>query len=96
MKYWRTQSNRTRNFKKNPESKHENKNKKTSQKGDNPGARNQGKRSEVINASITKRIQEIEERKSSIEDSIEDIDRTVKENTKSKKLLKTFKKSSTQ
>ena len=57
---------------------------------------NQGKRTGITDLSITNRIQEIEERKSGIEDSIEDIDRTVKENTKGKKLLKTFKKSSTQ
>jgi chromosome segregation ATPase len=45
------------------------------------------KRSGVIGASITNRIQEIEERISSAEDSIQNIDKTVKENTKSKKIL---------
>jgi chromosome segregation ATPase len=48
---------------------------------------NLGKRSGVIDASITKRIQEIEERLSGAEDTIENIDTPVKENTKSKKLL---------
>jgi chromosome segregation ATPase len=43
-----------------------------------------GKRSEVIDASITNRIQEIEERISGAEDTIENIDPTVKENKKSK------------
>jgi uncharacterized coiled-coil protein SlyX len=50
---------------------------------------NQGKKSGVIDASITNRIQEIEERISGAEDTIENIDTTVKENAKakSKKLL---------
>ena len=47
---------------------------------------NLGKRSEVIDASITNRIQEIEERISDA-DTIENIDTTVKENAKYKKLL---------
>jgi predicted nucleic acid-binding Zn-ribbon protein len=41
----------------------------------------------VIDASITNRIQEIEERISDAEDAIENIDTTVKENAKIKKLL---------
>jgi hypothetical protein len=45
---------------------------------------NQGKRSQVIYASITNRIQEIEERISGAED-IENIDTTVKENAKNQK-----------
>jgi uncharacterized coiled-coil protein SlyX len=45
------------------------------------------KRSGVIDASITNRIREIEERISGTEDTIENIDTTLKENTKSKKLL---------
>ena len=49
--------------------------------------KNLGKRSGVINASITNRIQEIEERISGSEDSIENIDTTVKENTKCKRIL---------
>ena len=48
---------------------------------------NLGKRSGVIDASIANGIQEIEERISGAEDTIENIDTTVKENTKSKKLL---------
>ena len=48
---------------------------------------NLGKRSGVIDASITNRIQEIEERISGAEDTIENIDTTVKENTKCKNLL---------
>jgi hypothetical protein len=43
------------------------------------------KRSGVIDASIINRIQEIEERISGAEDTLENIDTTVKENTKSKK-----------
>jgi hypothetical protein len=45
------------------------------------------KRSGVIDPSITNRIQEIEERISGAEDTIENIYKTVKENAKSKKLL---------
>jgi hypothetical protein len=45
---------------------------------------NLGKRSGITNVSITNRIQEIEERLSGVEDSIEDIDTTVKENSKHK------------
>jgi uncharacterized coiled-coil protein SlyX len=48
---------------------------------------NLGKRSGVIDASIANRIQEIEERISGAEDTIENIDTTVKENAKFKKLL---------
>ena len=43
------------------------------------------KRSGVIYTSITNRIQEIEERISAAEDTIENIDTTVKENAKCKK-----------
>ena len=46
---------------------------------------NLGKRSGVIDASITNRIQEIEERISGAEDTIENIDTTVKENAKMQK-----------
>ena len=45
---------------------------------------NLGKRSGVIDASITNRIQEIEERLSGAEDTIENIDTTVKESAKCK------------
>ena len=48
---------------------------------------NLGTRSGVIDASITNRIQELEKRISGAEDTIENIDTTVKENAKSKKLL---------
>jgi uncharacterized coiled-coil protein SlyX len=40
-----------------------------------------------MDASFTKRIQDIEERISDAEDTIENIDTTVKENAKCKKLL---------
>jgi hypothetical protein len=56
-------------------------------KGHNPGVRKPEKRSGVIDVSITNRIQEIEEKISGAEDTIENIDTTVKENAKSKKLL---------
>jgi hypothetical protein len=46
-----------------------------------------GKRLGITDANITNIIQETEERMSGIEDTIEDIDVTVKENTKSNKLL---------
>jgi predicted nucleic acid-binding Zn-ribbon protein len=46
---------------------------------------NLGKRPGVKDASITKRIQEIEERISGAEDPIENIDTTVKENATYKK-----------
>jgi len=48
---------------------------------------NLGKGSGVISVSITNRIQEIEERISAAEDSIENKDTTVKDNVKQKKLL---------
>ena len=48
---------------------------------------NLGKRSEVIDVNITNRIQEIKERISGAEDTIENIDTTVKGNEKCKKLL---------
>ena len=46
-----------------------------------------GDNSWVIDASINSRIQEIEERVSGAEDTIENIDSTVKENAKCKKLV---------
>ena len=52
-----------------------------------PEMKNLGKRSGVTDASIPNKIQEIEERISGIEDTIEDIDTSVKENTKYEKLL---------
>jgi chromosome segregation ATPase len=46
-----------------------------------------GKKSRTINGSIRNRIQEMEERISGAEDSIENISTTIKENTKCKKIL---------
>ena len=48
---------------------------------------NLGKKSGAIDASITNRIQEIEERISGAEDTIEKTDTTIKENVKCKKIL---------
>ena len=47
---------------------------------------NLGKRSGTIDASVTNRIQKIEERKSGAEETIENIDTTIKENAKCKKV----------
>jgi hypothetical protein len=44
-----------------------------------------GKKSETIDTSISNRIQEIEERVSGAEDSIENMDTTIKENAKCKR-----------
>ena len=46
-----------------------------------------GKKSGTIDASISNRIQEMEERISGAEDSIENIGTTIKENTKFQKIL---------
>jgi hypothetical protein len=46
-----------------------------------------GKTSVTIDASISNRIQEMEERISGAEDSIENMDRTVKKNIKFKKIV---------
>jgi chromosome segregation ATPase len=46
-----------------------------------------GKKSGTIDASISNRIQEMEERISGMEDSIGNIDTTIKENAKCKKIL---------
>jgi chromosome segregation ATPase len=48
---------------------------------------NLGKKSGTIDASISNRIQEMEERITGTEDSIENIGTTIKENTKCKKIL---------
>ena len=48
---------------------------------------NLGKKSGTIDANINNRIQEIEERISDAEDTIETMDSTVKENAKCKKLV---------
>jgi hypothetical protein len=58
---------------------------------------NLGNRSEITDVSTTNRIQEIKERISGVEDIIEEIVKTVKENSKNKKLLtKTSRKFRTQ
>ena len=57
---------------------------KKSQKETTLELENLGKRSRVIDASITNRIQETEERISGAEDTIENIDTTVKEMQKAK------------
>jgi wobble nucleotide-excising tRNase len=46
-----------------------------------------GKKSEAIDASISNRIQEMEERISGAEDSIKNMDKRIKENSKCKKIL---------
>jgi prefoldin subunit 5 len=46
-----------------------------------------GKKSGTIDASISNRVQEMEERISGAEDSIENMDTTIKENAKCKKIL---------
>jgi hypothetical protein len=55
--------------------------------GGNPGSRKPGKRSGVSDASITNRVQEIEESISGIEETTEDTDTMAKENTQHRKLL---------
>jgi hypothetical protein len=60
---------------------------KKSQKETTLEKENLGKGSGVIDASITNRIQEMEERISGAGDTIENIDTTVKENAKCKKIL---------
>jgi predicted nucleic acid-binding Zn-ribbon protein len=48
---------------------------------------NLGKKSGTIDASISNRIKEMEERISGAEDTIENMDTTIKENVKCKKIL---------
>ena len=60
---------------------------KTTQMEANLELENLGKRSGIIDVSITNRIQEIEERILGVEDMVEDTDTTVKENWKHKNLL---------
>ena len=60
---------------------------KKSQRGTTLELENLGKRSGVIDASIINRLQDIEERISGAEDTIENTDTTVKEKAKGKKLL---------
>jgi hypothetical protein len=68
------------------ELKHWNRNNKEITKKTTLEIENLGKRSGVIDASITNRIQEIEERISGAKDTIENIETTVKENAKCKRL----------
>ena len=49
--------------------------------------KNLGKRSRIRDVSISNRIQEIEERNSGVKDTIEEIDTTVKENSKHENIL---------
>jgi hypothetical protein len=60
---------------------------KTSQRETTLKIENIGKRSRIIDASITNRIHKIEDRISGAEDTIENRDITVKENAKCKRLL---------
>ena len=60
---------------------------KKSQSGTTLERENIGKKSGTIDMSISNRIQEMEERISGAEDSIENICTTTKENTKCKKIL---------
>jgi predicted ribosome quality control (RQC) complex YloA/Tae2 family protein len=60
---------------------------KKSQRDTSLETENLGKRLGVIDINITNRIQEMEERISGAEDTIENSDTTIKENTKCKKLL---------
>ena len=60
---------------------------KTSQEETILELENLGKRSGAIDTSITNRIQEIEEKISGAEDTLENIDTTVKQNAKCKKFL---------
>jgi uncharacterized coiled-coil protein SlyX len=60
---------------------------KKSQRETTPVLANLGKRSGVIDASITNRIQEIEERISGADATIGNIDTTVREKCKMQKLL---------
>ena len=60
---------------------------KKSQKETTLGIENLGKKSGAIDANIANRIQDIEERISGAEDTIENVDTTVKENAKCKKPL---------
>jgi hypothetical protein len=69
---------------------------KKSQKKTTLEIENLGKMLRLIDASITNRIQKIEERISGAEETIENVDITVKENAKCKKfLIKTSRKSRT-
>jgi hypothetical protein len=61
--------------------------KKTSQRDTTLEIEILGKKSQTIDVSISNRIQEVEERISGAEDSIENMDTTLKEKAKCKKIL---------
>ena len=67
-----------------PGSKHKNRNNEEITKGDNTGDRTPRKEIRDMDARISNRIQEIEERISGAEDAIGNIDTTVKGNAKCK------------
>jgi hypothetical protein len=73
--------------KNHPRSKNGSRNNEENPKGDNSGHRNPRKKSGTIDVSISNRIQEMEERISGTEDYIGNIDTTIKENAKCKKIL---------
>jgi uncharacterized coiled-coil protein SlyX len=60
---------------------------KKSQRETTPEIENLGKKSGAIDVSIINRIQEVEERISGAEDTIENINTAIKENAKCKKIL---------
>jgi cell division protein FtsL len=60
---------------------------KTNQRETNPEIDTLGKISGTIDVSISNRIQEMEEKISGAEDYIENMEKTIKENTKFKKIL---------
>jgi hypothetical protein len=70
-----------------PGSKNGSRNNKDITKGETLEIENLGKKSEDIDASITNRIQEKEERISGVGDTTENIDTTIKENEKCKEIL---------
>ena len=72
---------------KHPVHKNGSRNNKEITKGDNSGDRTLGMKSGAIDASITNRIQEMEEIISGAEGSIENMGTTSKENAKCKKIL---------
>ena len=68
-----------------PGSKNGSRKNKEITKGENSGDRNSRKKTGTIDASISNRIQEMEDRISGAENSIENMDTTIKENAKCKK-----------
>jgi hypothetical protein len=72
-------------LKKHPGSKNGSKNKKKTQKEKTLEIETLGKKSGTVDMSIRNRTQEMEERISGAEDSIENMDTTIKENVKMQK-----------